>query len=204
MSKAPNYSDAELTALLMGSEEERDRGLRYLVTDEKLERSVFSKILGMGGSADEAQTAYQEGFIRFNSHVQRGTFRGESSPATFFVSICINYWKDMKRQSWNKKVALTEDPGQYDRPDDGGKESSLESAEWRQLATGVLALTSEDCKKLLLAQAKGTRLKEIAAQLGIKEDSVKNKSFRCREGIRQKAESMPGYVEFVKNILRWL
>ena len=204
MNRTCNLTDNQLTALLKGSDEEKNRGLKCMFMDERLKRSVFGKILDMEGSLEEAKNAYQEGFLLFNRHVRRGTFREESSPSTFFVSICINHWKDSKRRTWNKKVALVNDPSQYDRPDEGDSESSFEQTEIRQLAKKALNLVSEDCKKLLLMKSEGHRNRAIAEELGITEDYAKNKIFRCRERLREKLDALPGFKTLIKNILQWL
>ena len=204
MNRDSNLTDSQLATLLKGSDEEKNRGLKCMFLDKRLERSVFSKILGMGGSMEEAQNVYQDGFLLFNRHVRRGTFREESSPSTFFVSICINHWKDSKRRVWDKRVTSVDNPIPFDRADDGGKESSLEQTEIRQLARKALDLVSGDCEKILLMQSEGMRNREIADGLGIQESSVKNKIFRCRERLREKLDAMPGFKNLIKNILQWL
>lgn len=204
MSKACNYSDAELKALLKGSEAERDEGLRCMFLDKKLERSVIGRITAQGGSVEDARNAYQDGFLIFNRHIVQGTFRGDSSPGTYFVSICTLHWLDSRRRAHQQKVRAVDDPVKMDRPAEGSFESSFEHEEIRQLARKTLDLVQGDCRDLLWWQANGLRLKEIAEKLNILEDSVKNKIFRCRERLRDRLNELPDFRQLVKKILEWL
>mgnify|MGYP000630278777 CR=1 FL=1 len=104
----PQYSDEQLLKMIRGSEQERANALKAFFTDQQLKATVIRKIQQKGGSANDAQDAFQEGFKAFYRHLLNGKFEGRSSLRTFFVGICFRCWLDGLKKSFYQRTTLTD------------------------------------------------------------------------------------------------
>ncbi len=185
-------SDEKLISLLQGELPAQEEGLKFMFRDERLERTVLHKIKGLGGSLHDAQDAYQEGFRIFYRHVLRRTFRGESSPSTYFISICINVWKDSRRGAYQKRISHVDDAVKMDRLHHETPEAKLEQDDRKKLVRQLLALVSDRCREILWLRALSYSMEEIAEKTGLSSPRMAiNEAFRCSERLRKAAGDNP-------------
>lgn len=184
-----------------GSEEERDKALKYFFTDPKLEHTIIQKIIRKGGKSYDAEDAYQEGFKIFYRHLVEGTFQGRSSLKTFFIGICIRCWLDGLQKSFYKRTSLTDEQPLLDEEYHHTPEVDLFSKERKSMLREILSLLGERCKDVILMGAQGYSSQEIAASLNLSNDlSVRKIRYRCMNKLKETMQKKPQLMEILKSL----
>jgi RNA polymerase sigma factor (sigma-70 family) len=136
------------------------------------------------GNPIDAEDAVQDTFLKIQRSI--GSFRGQSSFATWTFRILINTCYDARRSRMRKKEVPNDETPESPRPElrAHGAHPSLRLALERALAT----LTRHQRDVFLLYEVEGFRHSEIAAMLTITETASKNTLFQAKKNLRQMLE----------------
>lgn len=146
-------------------------------------KSIARNLLG---TASDAEDAVQDTFMKIQRSI--GSFRGQSSFATWSFRILINTCYDARRSRIRKKeVAQDEPEGESPRPEPRAPVAhpSLRLALERALAQ----LTRHQRDVFLLYEVEGLRHSEIAEVLQISETASKNTLFQAKKNLRHMLEA---------------
>jgi RNA polymerase sigma-70 factor, ECF subfamily len=148
-------------------------------------KSMARNLLGTTGDAEDA---VQETFLKIQRSI--GSFRSQSSFATWSFRILINTCYDARRSRMRKKEISQDDPENAEaapRPEPRAPSAhpSLRLALERALAQ----LTRQQRDVFLMYEVEGMRHSEIAAVLEISESTSKNTLFQAKKNLRQRLEA---------------
>ena len=138
------------------------------------------------GNSSDAEDAVQDTFLKIQRSI--GSFRAQSSFATWSFRILLNTCYDMRRSRARKKEVTEADSGNDELPRPeipaASGHPSLRIALERALAT----LTNQQRDVFLLYEVEGFRHAEIAGMLEISETASKNTLFQAKKNLRQMLE----------------
>jgi len=142
---------------------------------------IYQQAFRVLGDADEAAEAVQEVFL--NVHRSLGTFRGESSIATWIYRIAFNTLASHGRKKCREPLSLTEADDVMSLPDeDGDVEAAYERKESRErLARCIARLSPREAVAITLFYMDGYDYKEIASIMETTVSSVGILLHRGRE-----------------------
>ncbi len=191
------YTDEEIIRGIKSSPSEQEKMMKYLYHDTEYRKMGFSKINHYIDSSEEAESIFVDSLMALRKNIVFNKFKGESSLRTYFVRICFNQaidcLKKKKKQTAQENEYITEI--KYLKPDTVYDDSSLlnDLALYEtQLKQSVYEKLSEKCRTVLRQKYwEDLKIKEIAIKSSIKESSVKNKLFNCREKLRSLIEDNP-------------
>ncbi|MEG6614268.1 sigma-70 family RNA polymerase sigma factor [Pseudoclostridium thermosuccinogenes] len=133
----------------------------------------------------KAEDAFQEVFIKIYNKFD--SFKGESSEKTWIIKVTINVCKDMLRNSWIKRVLLT------DRIKTSGRTSDIEGRiikrdENKALFDEVLSLPAALKEVIILYYYHAYDTAEISKILNVAEGTVRSRLHRARTMLKGKLE----------------
>ncbi len=148
------------------------------------ERMVYSLALRMLGNEQDAQDAAQEAFLRAYTGLAR--FRGESRFSVWVYSLTRNVCVDALRRR-RETVGLDDETAPPPPADPAPTpEETLERRERSEAIGAALDKLPESFRRPLELCALGGRsYAEIAAELGITENTVRTRIFRARKKLRE-------------------
>jgi RNA polymerase sigma-70 factor (ECF subfamily) len=138
------------------------------------------------GSMSDAEDAVQDTFLKIQRSI--GSFRGQSSFATWSFRILINTCYDARRSRMRKKEVSQNEPEEdapKPEPRAPGAHPSLKLALERALAK----LTQQQRDVFLMYEVEGLRHLEIAEVMEISETASKNTLFQAKKNLRQMLEA---------------
>ena len=159
---------------------------------ERLYQLYSSRMKSMArnllGTTSDAEDAVQETFLKIQRGI--GSFRSQSSFATWSFRILINTCYDARRNRMRKKEISQDEPENAEaapRPEPRAPSAhpSLRLALERALAP----LTRQQRDVFLMYEVEGMRHSEIAAVLEISETASKNTLFQAKKNLRQRLEA---------------
>jgi RNA polymerase sigma-70 factor (ECF subfamily) len=159
---------------------------------ERLYRLHGSRMKSMArnllGTSSDAEDAVQDTFLKIQRSI--GTFRGQSSFATWSFRILINTCYDARRSRMRKKEVSQDEPEAPEaaprpEPRAPGAHPSLKLA----LERAVAQLTRQQREVFLMYEVEGMRHSEIAGVLEISETASKNTLFQAKKNLRQMLEA---------------
>jgi len=159
---------------------------------ERLYRLHGSRMKSMArnllGTTSDAEDAVQDTFLKIQRSI--GTFRGQSSFATWSFRILINTCYDARRSRMRKKEVSQDEPEAPEaaprpEPRAPGAHPSLKLA----LERAVAQLTRQQREVFLMYEVEGMRHSEIAGVLEISETASKNTLFSAKKNLRQMLEA---------------
>ena len=159
---------------------------------ERLYRLHGSRMKSMArnllGTTSDAEDAVQDTFLKIQRSI--GTFRGQSSFATWSFRILINTCYDARRSRMRKKEVSQDEPEAPEaaprpEPRAPGAHPSLKLA----LERAVAQLTRQQREVFLMYEVEGMRHSEIAGVLEISETASKNTLFQAKKNLRQMLEA---------------
>src|SRR6266852_2332999 len=138
------------------------------------------------GSSTDAEDAVQETFLK----VQRGigSFRGQSSFATWTFRILVNTCYDARRSRLRKKEVAAVDEREDAAPQPEPRASSAHPSLRLALERALAKLTRHQRDVFLLYEVEGFRHAEISEMLEISEAASKNTLFQAKKNLRQMLE----------------
>lgn len=136
------------------------------------------------GNSLDAEDAVQETFLKVQRAI--GSFKGQSSFATWTFRILINTCYDARRSRLRKKESSMEEESETPRPEPRapGAHPSLRMALERALAQ----LTRHQRDVFLLYEVEGFQHAEIASMLEISQAASKNTLFQAKKNLRRMLE----------------
>jgi len=142
---------------------------------------IYQQAFRVLGDADEAAEAVQDVFLKV--HRKLGTFRGESSMATWIYRIAFNTLATYGRKKKRQPVSLAEAEDVLALPDDDGNvEAAYERKEsLEHIARCIARLSPREAVAITLFYMDGYDYKEIASIMGATVDSVGLMLHRGRE-----------------------
>jgi RNA polymerase sigma factor (sigma-70 family) len=179
------YSDAELINWVRGSDLERDKALSYIVKTWK--RDLAAVLVGKGATRDEIEYCIQESVIVLDKHIRAGSFRGESSVRTFFVSIGKQTFQNKDR--WQIGFQSIEDNADRVEVDPKTPQNRLESQEIQAFVQQVLAALPSRCREVLRLYMNDLSNREIQEELKLPSEGAANyAAFDCRKKFKELCE----------------
>ncbi len=133
------------------------------------------------GTQSDAEDAVQETFLKVQRSV--GSFRGQSSFATWTFRILVNTCHDLRRSRMRRKEHSHEEPedaAPRPEPRAPGAHPTLKMA----LERAIAKLTQHQRDVFLLYEVEGFRHAEIAGMLEITETASKNTLFQAKKNLR--------------------
>lgn len=170
-------SAAERALVERAAQGDRDA---YRILVEKYQNRVFSLVLSMVKSREDAEDIVQESFVK--AYLSLKNFRGESSFYTWIYRVAYNMAIDFQRRDTRRNgvVAEVRSTGGEDEPRpvegvarDGNPE---ETAHRRELAASLdeamAGLSEEHRAVIMLREVDGLSYAEIADSLGVSQGTV--------------------------------
>lgn len=152
------------------------------------EKKIYTLALRQTGNPQDAQDITQEVFLRVYRNI--GSFRAESRLSTWVYQITMNACIDAARRR-SRRVEVTpmytdedgEDQVPVELPDESyAPEKVYEQTALRdQIREGLMHLTEEHRRILVLRDINGLSYTEIGEVLGLSEGTVKSRLFRARD-----------------------
>jgi RNA polymerase sigma-70 factor, ECF subfamily len=138
-----------------------------------------------------AEDAFQEVFIKV--YKKYSSFKGESSEKTWIISITINVCKDLLRNSWFKRVFVTDKIINEDKYEKDTDETVIKLVENKILFDAVITLQPNLKDVVLLYYYQEFSTKEISKVLGVAEGTVRSRLHRAREILKNKLDGRIDY-----------
>ncbi|MEG0771756.1 sigma-70 family RNA polymerase sigma factor [Clostridium sp.] len=138
-----------------------------------------------------AEDAFQEVFIKV--YKKYPSFKGESSEKTWIISITINVCKDFLRNSWFKRVFVTDKVINVDKYEKDTDETVIKLVENKILFDTVITLQPNLKDVVLLYYYQEFSTKEISKVLGVAEGTVRSRLHRAREILKNKLDGRIDY-----------
>ncbi|RMF99188.1 MAG: RNA polymerase sigma factor [Acidobacteria bacterium] len=155
--------------------------------------SFVGKFFQQQGVIEEiAQEVFLKIFTQLKSYAHKGSFEGWITRIT--INTCINELRSMKRETESTFSAHTDQ--EYDWLERKLKNtSSEEPTEDRLIAIDLVnrilgKMSAEDRLVLILVDAEGYSIREVAEMTGWKESKVKIQAFRARRRMRKAIERL--------------
>jgi RNA polymerase sigma-70 factor (ECF subfamily) len=148
-------------------------------------RRLFSLVVRMIGSPDDAEDLLQEVFLQ--AHRKLAGFRGESTLGTWLYRLTTNHCLDHLRGRQAKMSRATDSLDDEDAMEPAARSPVVPSAISRMDLEHAIATLPEGCKAaLLLHDVEGFEHREIAAILGVSEGTSKSQVHKARMKLRVK------------------
>lgn len=132
-----------------------------------------------------AEEAFNDMLVDFYEQVMAGQFdpEGASLPVYLYIIFYRKYWK-FKEKDKRLKTLNVEDPGKYDAA--GSKyHGDLPGGELQILERSI-AKCGEPCKQVLsLTYVDGLNVDQVAAELNLAEQTVKNRLSKCSRNLKE-------------------
>ena len=146
-------------------------------------RRLFSLVVRMVGSAEDAEDLVQEVFLQ--AHRKLAGFRGESTLGTWLYRLTMNHCLDHLRGRQAKMSRATESLDDEDAAEPMAPAPAVPPAISRMdLEKAIAALPPGSRAAFLLHDVEGFEHREIAAILGVSEGTSKSQVHKARLKLR--------------------
>lgn len=146
-------------------------------------RRLFSLVVRMVGSAEDAEDLVQEVFLQ--AHRKLAGFRGESTLGTWLYRLTMNHCLDHLRGRQAKMSRATESLDDEDAAEPMARAPAVPPAISRMdLEKAIAALPPGSRAAFLLHDVEGFEHREIAAILGVSEGTSKSQVHKARLKLR--------------------
>jgi RNA polymerase sigma-70 factor (ECF subfamily) len=159
----------------------------------RYERRVFSLSIKLLGSADDAQDAAQEVFLRVFKYIHRFDIRKPIEPwlMQMTVNVCRNIGRDRQRR-WNT-FPETVEPEIAAVPECHDPHNGLAVEQERQILWKALdGLPAKERMAVILRDIDGLKTSEVAQILGSTETTVRSQVSRARVRMKEAIDQMMG------------
>ncbi|WP_077212060.1 sigma-70 family RNA polymerase sigma factor [Bacillus dakarensis] len=117
------------------------------------------------------------------------TYKGKSKLRTWLWRIAINHCKDYLKSWYNKNVMVTENEYVYSGvPNESAEQTVIQHDEDQRLAEVVMSLPIKYREVIYLFYFEESPIKDIAAVLQVKENTVKTRLKRAKELLKERLE----------------
>jgi RNA polymerase sigma factor (sigma-70 family) len=160
-----------------------ERAYRFLYTD--VFPSFRHWVLTNSGSEMDAEDTFQKGLLNFLLNVETGKYQLQAGTrvTTVVFEYCKRVWQtELGSARFRYQTRM---PEQIDAADTVDVIKDLERMETINAVRQSLHRLKEDCRRLLeWFYVEEISLREIAARLGMKEESIKSKRYQCAEKLK--------------------
>lgn len=161
---------------------------------ERYQDRLYSAMVSVVGSTDEAEDVVQEAFIQ--AYVKLNTFQMNAKFFTWLYRIAFNYALSRRRKN-RGKVSLDqnrETTGNEPTDDHEGPDADMVRNESISLVRRALDRLSEDHRSILvLREMQSMSYEHIAEILGIEIGTVRSRLNRARTQLKAQLEQMPDW-----------
>jgi RNA polymerase sigma-70 factor, ECF subfamily len=157
----------------------------------RYERRVFTLAIKLLGSADDAQDAAQEVFLRVFKYLHRFDIRKPLEPwlMQMTVNVCRNIGRNRQRR-WNTFPEMGDTDVAHEAP---GPDAGLEEEQERQLLWKALdSLPEKERLAVILRDIDGLKTSEVAEILGSSETTVRSQVSRARVRMKEAIDQLMG------------
>jgi len=197
MFRKKKYSDELLVNAIKTGGKEEDDAITYLIKNEygKIENLIIKR----NGSVADAEDIFQEAISVLIMNIRNGTFKGESSIATYLFAICKSMW--FKRfKKYIRETDYQTNMIAYD-VDESTPEIEILEDEQKALLNELFGRLRENCKELLLWWGSSYSMAEIADKLNFSNAQVAmNKKNKCLSQLRNLMDQDPKVQMLVKEL----
>jgi len=197
MSNAKVYSDGELIAAISRGEQLNSA---ILFIYQRYATTISSFIIAKGGTAQDAEDAFQETVVTFIDLIKHNKYRGEASLKTFLVAIARNLWLNelKKRERSDKRAVIFEEGRSMSELD---VSEHMADREAKQQLRQVLDKLSEPCRKILtLFYYDNLSMKDMLIHLPYEnEQVVRNKKYKCLQQLTDLIKQNPFIARLVEH-----
>jgi RNA polymerase sigma-70 factor (ECF subfamily) len=152
----------------------------YRILVEKYQNRVFSLVLSMVKSREDAEDIVQESFVK--AYLSLKNFRGESSFYTWIYRVAYNMAIDFQRRNTRRNGVVTEPRSNNGEKEvapvegvasDGNPEDTVQRKELAVTLDAAMAHLSEEHRAvIMLREVDGMSYSEIADVLGVSQGTV--------------------------------
>lgn len=183
----PIYStDKDLYDALRRREE---RAYQFLYAD--VFPSFRHWVLTNSGSEMDAEDTFQKGLLNFLLNVETGKYQLQAGTrvTTVVFEYCKRVWQtELGSARFRYQASM---PEHIDAADSADVVKDLERMETVDVVRQSLNQLKDDCRRLLeWFYIEEISLRDIAARLGMKEESVKSKRYQCAEKLKDFYQQM--------------
>lgn len=155
------------------------------------EKRMYAVALRMFANREDAQDCLQEAMLRVYRAI--GSFKGQSSFATWVYRITMNTCLDELRRKKNRQATSLDnllDQGWGPTDGENVPERQAIQAETRRQLSGLIRELPEDMRSaVVLRDVQGYSYEEIAQILDVNVGTIKSRISRGREKLREKLSS---------------
>lgn len=157
----------------------------YILNYPKIENFVLKN----NGNKAQAKDLFQEAFIVFWKNIKEGKFtvQNNSNLHGYLYTISKNKWMDYLRSSSYKKTVNDSTVIEFNTTDEHLTDNDDDILKEKRLENIMLAFKDlgEPCKSLLkMFYYEKKSLSHIATVLNVKENTIRNKKYRCMNTLR--------------------
>jgi RNA polymerase sigma-70 factor (ECF subfamily) len=178
--------EAALTRLRSGDTEAYGELVR------RYQSKVYSIACGFVGPGDDALDLTQDVFVKAYAELAR--FRGHSSFYTWLYRITVNMGIDRVRKASRERRATVDDVGQTLMPELDDPARIVETKELAQAVERAIGRLSPKLRTvMILHDAQGLSMHEVAQVLGCRPATVRTRLFRARAQVRDRVRGREGW-----------
>ncbi|MBK5290913.1 MAG: RNA polymerase sigma factor [Acidobacteriia bacterium] len=195
--RSVDHKHSEEAALVRRVQNGDEMAFREMV--DRYQSKVFSIIYGILRNRNDAEDIAQQVFAKVYFSIRNFDFR--SSLMTWMYKITVNECYDYLRKKKVRKLVYESDFTEEEADRMGRTESPVDTrpavdthlAQRDLVAKLLTKVSAEDRQLLLLKEVEGHSVEELAAMLGMNENTIKVKLFRARQKLVRAAKRlMPG------------
>ena len=190
-----NLTDEEL---IKGLKEKNSKCIKYLYKEFfPLAKSIVER---NSGNYEDAEDLFQDSMVVLYKRLTKENITLKCGLKTFFYGICKNLWMQRLDRKWRLlySESMAEEPaGSYEIID---REFSEEILEKKRLYQKHFLTLPKRCQKILLLYLKDLPLKQIADELGLKnEEYAKARKYSCKNMLRKRIMNDPQCKPYLNN-----
>lgn len=191
-----DYSDERIISSIKSGGRELEEGMKFLYLRHSCREMVFRFIQKRNGSREDAEDIFQDGIRFLILQVRAEKYHAHGDLGAYLYGICKNLWfKRFKKIS--REEAL--DARAYEeKQEEGDPELDLVAKDRQEKIQELMSGLGAACQKVLQMWQLSYSMKEIAAELGYKNDAVARKKKRlCMKKLLEILEKAPVWKNWI-------
>jgi|GEM_PF-4905811 RNA polymerase sigma factor (sigma-70 family) len=188
--------DHQLITALQGNQKQQDEAILWILAHWWSDVKAFIK--SCGAEEQFVEDIAQEALAGLTQQVRKENFKGDSALLTYFKQIAR-----FKTIDYLKKYAPTSSSVNIlpELPEENYREKQELQEEINYLHDQLVKQLDETCQKLMTLRKSEYSMKEIAREMGWKEQTANNNVSKCREKLRELGEQHPSLLTKIKELL---
>lgn len=191
--------DRKLIEAILQGGNDRQRAIRQIYDNRELKSKVSSYVRNHGGNAVDGEDMYHEGIIVLDRNIREGKFREETSIDGYLYSICRFLWMNQARKQ--AKTNLTDQQTPFDGASDITPETAYTDQERKKTLQSILDKMEARCRTILKLWQLSYSMKEIAAEMGLANDTQARKAkYRCHQALMKLLKENPAIAQLLQKL----